>query len=389
MRQSFVILLLASALASCGKGGPAPAASAAAASAARADAPTLLLGAADLLTVQTSTLASGPVISGSIQPARRADLRAEVAAVVVQVLKDNGDTVRAGDLLMRLDDTALRDNLGSAEEAVRAGSQTLDQAERQVERLKTLKQQGMISTQALEDVEIRRNIAQSELVAAKARVVTARQQMQRTQVRAPFDGVVSDRKASVGDTTQIGKELVKVIDPRSMRFEGLVSADRLHELKIGQKVQFRINGFSDVDFAGEVRRIDAAANPTTRQIELVIGFNDAAAAPRVSGPFAEGRIETGSSQALMVADQAVVRVGDNAHAWRLQGQSIQQVALKLGERDPRNGSLAVLDGLSAGDRILRNPGSTLVDGQKVEMAATAAAAVTATADAPAAASAAK
>lgn len=78
--------------------------------------------------------------------------------------------------------------------------------------------------------------------------------LQRTEVRAPFDRVVSDRKVSVGDTAQVGKELVKVIDPASMRLEGVVSADRMHELRIGQGVRFRVNGYPQVDFTGQVHR---------------------------------------------------------------------------------------------------------------------------------------
>jgi RND family efflux transporter MFP subunit len=313
-------------------------------------------------------LASGPVISGSVQPERRADLRAEVAAVVLQVAKENGDAVRAGDLLMRLDDTSIRDTLLSAEEAVRASSQAFEQSERQVQRLKSLQSQGMVSMQALEDAEVRRNNAQSDLVAARSRAVAARQQVRRTEVRAPFDGLVSERKASVGDTVQVGRELVKVIDPRSMRFEGLVSADRMHELKIGQAVSFRVNGYGQGDFSGKVRRIDAAANAATRQVEVIVGFNDAAAAPRVSGLFAEGRVETGSTQALMLSEGSVQRAGENAYVWRINGNQLNKVAVKLGDRDLRSGGLPVLQGLAAGDRILRNPGSTLVDGQKIEWA---------------------
>jgi len=371
MRLFLIAALLALSLTSCGRGdkaikGPASAASAAAA------APTLLLSPQDLLTLSPSLLASGPVITGSVQPERRADLRAEVAAVVMQVLKENGEAVRTGDLLMRLDDTAIRDSLGSAEEALRASTQAFEQLERQVQRQKTLQAQGMTSTQALEDAEIRRNNAQSDLVAARARVVSARQQMGRTAVRAPFDGLVSERKVSVGDTVQVGRELVKVIDPRSMRFEGLVSADRLNELKVGQTVVFRVNGVSEGDFSGKVRRIDAAANATTRQVEVVVAFNEPGAAPRVAGLFAEGRVETGSAQALMLPESVLVRAGDSAHAWRLNGKQLAKVPLKLGERDARSGEVPVLAGLAPGDRLLRNPGSTQVDGQRVEFAPTAA-----------------
>ena len=355
-------------LASCSKPGTGASAPAAAKSA-----PTLLLAAEDLRELVSTQQATGPVITGSLQPERRADLRAELSAVVLQVLKENGEPVRAGDLLVRLDDIAIRDSLTSAEEAVRASAQAFDQSERQVQRLKTLQGQGMTSMQALEDAEVRRNNGQSDLVAARARVVSAKQQMRRTEVRAPFDGVVSERKVSAGDTASVGKELLKVIDPRSMRFEGLVSADRMHELKIGQPVSFRVNGFPQGDFSGTVRRIDAAANATTRQVEVLVGFAAPATAPKVAGLFAEGRVETGGSQVLMLPESALVRSGEAAHAWRVNGPALAKVALQLGERDPRSGEFPVLAGLKAGDRVLRSPGGSLVDGQAVEFAAAAAA----------------
>jgi RND family efflux transporter MFP subunit len=260
---------------------------------------------------------------------------------------------------------------------VRAASQAYEQAERQVQRLKTLQLQGMTSTQALEDAEVRRNNAQSDLVAARSRVVSARQQLQRTSVRAPFDGVVSERKASAGDTVQIGKELLKVIDPRSMRFEGLVSADRMHELKIGQGASFRVNGYPQVEFRGKVQRIDAAANATTRQVEVIVAFADTAGAPRVGGLYAEGRVDTGGAMALMVPEGAVVHVGEQAQVWRLQGQVLAKVDVRLGERDARSGELPVTAGLAAGDRILRNPGSGWVAGQPVEFTPAAPAAASA------------
>lgn len=356
-----LVVVSAALLSACGPaGGPAGA------DAAKKAPPPLLLAAEDLLVVQPSRIAQGPVVTGSVQPARRADLRAEVAAVVVQVLKDNGEAVRAGDLLMRLDDTSIRDGLATAEEAQRAAAQAFDQAERTVQRLKTLQAQGMTSTQALEDAEVRRNNAQSDLVAARGRVVAARQQQTRTAVRAPFDGVVSERRASAGDTTQIGKELVKVIDPRSMRFEGLVSADRLGELAIGQPASFRINGFGDGVFTGRVQRIDAAVNTATRQVAVMIAFDDPAQAPKVAGLFAEGRVETGGTQVLTLPEGTLARAGEAAHVWRIEGAKVAKVAVRVGERDARSGEFPVISGLAAGDRVLRNPGSHLQDGQAVE-----------------------
>ena len=372
MRPLLTALLVTSLLAACGKGDKPVVGSTAAKSAAAAV--TLLIAPEDLLTVQTSQLANGPVMTGSIQPARRADLRAEVNSVVTQVLKDNGQTVRAGDMLIRLDETSLRESLASAQASERATEQSLTQADRQRQRLRTLQQQGMATAQALDDAENRRNNASSELSAARTRVVAARQQLQKTQIKAPFDGLVSDRKASVGDTAQIGKELIKVIDPRSMRFEGLVSADRLGELKVGQSVSFHINGFGDGSFDGTVLRVDPSVNSATRQVAVTVSFDEASRAPNVAGLFAEGRVAGSGAEVPTVPTDALVRVGETASAWRVAGGKLQKVVVKLGDRDARSGLFPVLGGLTAGDRILAHPGSSLVDGQSIEFAAGAAAA---------------
>jgi RND family efflux transporter MFP subunit len=359
-------LVVAITLNACGKGGD---------KAVKADAVTaekpLLISPEDIHTVRNSALASGPSISGSVQPERRADLRAEVSTVVLQVLKENGDSVRRGDLLVRLDDTAIRDSLASAEASARAADQAFIQTERQFQRMTTLRASGMVSTQALEDTESRRNNAQSELAAAKTRVVQARQQLQRTEARAPFDGIVSDRKVSAGDTAQIGKELLKVIDPASMRFEGLVSADNIGDVKAGQPVSFQVNGYGEEEFIGKVRKVNPSANATTRQVEVLVDFVGVKQ-PKLAGLYAEGRIEVASSNSLTVPPTALVRDGDSAFVWRLKDNKLQKTAVVIGERDARSGEFVLIRGLTQGETLIRYPTATLKDGQSVTQSAAAA-----------------
>jgi RND family efflux transporter MFP subunit len=360
MRSTFpvVAVAVALALAGCNRIGADAKAQAAAP-------PLIQVTPEDVLVLKTGALAAGPLVTGSIEPERRADLRAEVPAVVMAVLKENGQPVRRGDLLVRLDDTSIRDSLVSAQEAERAASQAFAQAERQHQRMKTLRDQGMASAQQLEDAEIRRNTTQSDLSAAKARLVGARQQLQRTEVRAPFDGIVADRKVSAGDTAQVGKELLKVMDPRSLRFEGLVSSDAIQSVKVGQPVTFRVNGYGKQEFAGRVKFVAPTANPTTRQVEVIVEI--AGGAPeRLAGLYAEGRVEASTSSALMIPASAIVRDGDHAYAWRIKDKVLQKVALALGERDPRRGDFVVRGGIADGDRVLRNPIATLKDGQAVK-----------------------
>ncbi|KQW94027.1 secretion protein HlyD [Massilia sp. Root418] len=370
LRKTLIAFAVASALVACGKSDKAPEAGKASASAtAKADdkkLATLQIAPEDLVTVETNALASGPVITGSIEPERKADMRAEVGAVVMQVLKENGEPVKKGDLLVRLDDTSLRDAMNSANEAVRASTQSLEQAERVLVRQKTLKSSGMVSSQVLEDAEVRRNNALSDLSAARARLVAANQQLSRTLVRAPFDGIVSERKVSAGDTAQIGKELVKVVDPSSMRFEGRVSADKVGVVKTGQNVVFAINGYPGQSFNGKVKRVDPAANSVTRQVEVLVEFADKHR-PGVAGLFAEGRIEAATTAALMIPESALVKQGDDAFAWKIKDKALVKARLAIGARDARSGSWQVQNGLVSGDMVLRAPSSAFRDGQKVEM----------------------
>jgi RND family efflux transporter MFP subunit len=358
-RNLLIVLIFSVILGACAKAGAPVTASA-----------PLLVAPEDVHVIHNSALTSGPAITGSIQPERRADLRAEVQAIVMQVFKENGDPVHRGDVLVRLDDTAIRDALASAEAAQRASEQAYEQAQRQYERMKTLRASGMASAQALDDAEGRRNSALSDVEAAKARVVLARQQLQRTEVRAPFDGVVSERKASPGDTAQVGKELLKVIDPTSMRFEALVSSDHVGEVKPGQSVAFRVNGYGEQEFAGKVRRVNPAANPTTRQVEVLVDFVGEKQ-PRLAGLYAEGRLETESHASLTIPASAIVRDGDRSSAFRVKDGKLQKVPLGIAERDPRTGDYVVASGLAEGDRVIRYPTALLKDGQAVQATAAA------------------
>ena len=364
MNRVLLITSLILVLAACHKA-PDPAA------AAGATAAPLLVAPEDMLTVADGAAGGGPVISGTIAAERKADLRAEASAVVLEVLKDNGDVVRRGDLLVRLDETAIRDNLNAAEESARNAGFQLEQAKRNLERLKTLRASGMATLQAIDDAEIRANSAQNEVSAANSRAVLARQQLQRTQVRAPFDGVIGERKASPGDTASIGKELLKVIDPNSLRFVGRVSADQAGQVQLGQGVRFRVNGYGYESFEGKVTRIDPSANEATRQLEVLVAFTGPAR-PRVAGLYAEGQIRSGAkAQSVpMVDESAVQRAGDASFVWRVDASAVHKVAVTLGARDARSGQFAVQAGVQTGDRLLRNPGGNLKDGQAISLVAT-------------------
>jgi RND family efflux transporter MFP subunit len=349
-------------LAGCGKGGGSEAAAKPAEAAAP---PVLSLGPEDVLVAGRSGGATAPVLTGTIQAERRADLRAELASVVLRVVRDNGEAVKRGELLVKLDDTAIRDSLVSAEEALRAAERSLEGAERTFQRLKSLQAQGMSSVQALEDSEVRRNLAQSEQVAAKARVSTARQQLERTEVRAPFDGVLASRKVSAGDTATMGKELVQVVDPASLRLEALVPAERVSELRVGQLVKVRVQGVEPADREGRIRRIDSVAQPVSRQVAVVVDLTGATGrGGLIAGLYAEGSVDVQAPTVLALPETALVREGDKVSVWLADGGTLKRQSVTVAPRDVRTGLFVVTQGLKPGDQVLRSPGSRPVEGQR-------------------------
>jgi RND family efflux transporter MFP subunit len=325
-------------------------------------APPLSLLAADLYQLSTGEFSQGPMISGSLQPVIKAELNAEVSGIVTQVFKDNGDLVKAGELLVQLDQTTYRDKLMSAQEAERSALLTSDQAAKQLRRMQSLHKQNLVTAEVLEAAEIKTNQAQSELASAKARLVEARQQMERTAVRAPFSGVVAQRKTSAGDTAQVGKALMVVIDPTSMRFEGFIAADQVGQVKVGQQVSFKVNGYNQ-QFHGQIERINPQANEMTRQVQVFVGISEQESL--VAGLYAEGYISVAMTQSLMVPPSALVQEGDHHFVWQLNGDTLQKTAVTIGDRDPRWGTVQLLSGVSAGAEILRHPQGTISNGVKV------------------------
>ncbi len=348
-------------LAACG-GQPAPQTAVAAD---RAEARPLLLVEQDVVVAERRAFGQGPVVSGSLQPEQRADLRAEVPGIVLEVPVDNGDVVRKGNLLVRIDATSLRDQRLSSEAAERAARDALDQAHRQLERMRTLAGKGLVTAENLETAETRHHQAESDLASATARAVEARQQLTRTEVRAPFDGIVSSRQVSAGDTAQVGKQLLMVIVPSTMRFEGLIAADQVGRVAPGNGVEFRVNGYPGQTFRGRVERVNPIANEATRQVQVLVAI-DPGETVLVAGLYAEGRIEVERREVVSAPDSAVIRDGDASHVWKIDAAALHRQPVEIGERDSRTGMVEIVAGLDAGSRVLRRPLGALRDGAAVE-----------------------
>ena len=326
--------------------------------------PPILLGPENIVTVQETTLATGPIISGSLAPVREAQVRAETSGPVREARVEAGQRVKAGAVLARLDDTALQDAFLSARAAFRSADVSLDDAKRDLERDQRLHEAGAISERDLERSKTSVANAEAALADAQARLVSAREQVEKTTIRAPFAGVVSVREVSAGDVVQTGALLYTVIDPRTMQLEATVPADQLRSLKVGTPVEFTVAGYGARRFRGRIDRINPAVDPATRQVRIYVTIPNQHEG-LVAGLFTEGRVESERKRALAIPLTALDPRGTSQEVLRLTDARVRRARVELGIRDLAAEMVEVVRGLAAGDTVLLGSAQGLAEGTLV------------------------
>ena len=313
-----------------------------------ADAP-LSIGAENVAVAAPGRIEAGPLVSGSLRPEREAAVRAQAGGSVLQVLVEKGQAVAAGQPLLRIDDSAVRDVHLSAQSGVRTAEQSLVVARRNVERAQALAEAGAIADRDLEAARVQAADAQAQLADARARLAGARKQLQNTVVRSPIAGVVSDRPVNAGDVVAPGAPLATVIDPARMRLDASVASEQLGMLRVGAPVRFTVTGYPGRTFEGRVERINPAADPVTRQVPIYVSIPNPGGT-LVAGLFAQGQVASESREVLVVPAGAVDERGVTPAVLRVRGGKTERVPVTLGARD--DSGVEVVSGVAAGDTVL-------------------------------------
>lgn len=354
-------------------------------------APMMSVSPENIAVAEHTTITSGPAISGTLVADRTASIRAELSGSVVAVLLDPGSPVSKGTPLVRIDDAAIRDALLSARSGVTQAELAADIAKREQERAEKLLAAGAIAQSA---AELARRAALGAVAAlddAKARLAGAQKNMDNTVVKAPYDGIVSERQVNPGDVVAPGAPLVTVVDPSTMRLEGAVPADQLGAVRLGAPVAFTVTGYPGRSFTGTISNIYPSADPGTRQVRLYARIPNVGRG-LVAGLYATGRVASTTHDGIVAPLNAVDQRGLRPAVSRLRGGKTERVEVTLGTRDEATERVEITAGVAAGDTLLVGsaqgitPGTPLRVSSGSDRAAPAktASAATAPASAPAA-----
>ena len=330
-----------------------------------APAPTTV-GTENIVVVALADLASGPAISGNLQAAQEATVRAQIGGTVLQTAVDEGERVATGTLVARIDDRTIRDQYLSARSAVTSAQSAADVSARNLERNQRLSTAGAIADRDLDAARTQNDAAQSQLADAKARLTLQEKQLADAHVRAPFAGIVAKRNVSAGDVVQPGGEMFTVVDPTTMRLEASVPAAQLSAVKINSPVSFSVSGYPDRTFTGKITRINPTADPSTGQVRVVVAIPNSGN-NLVGGLFAEGRVASERRNALVAPTGAVDVTGVKPFVIRLKGGKVERVEVELGLRDEDSERVEIKSGLTPGDTLLTGAARGISPGTPVRV----------------------
>ena len=312
-----------------------------------------------LETAAQRLLAPVTLFPGTVISRNDARLAAEVEARLVWVA-EVGTRVAQGGEVARLDDTLIRQERDEHLAAVAREQARLKFFTQEVRRLTTLAKQNNAAQSQLEQAISDRGVARSELGVALARAAQAQERLERTVVKTPFSGVVTERLMQAGEWAESGEEVVRLVDPASLEVQARVPASNLAHISEGSQLRLHANPGETL---GTVRTIVPVGDDRSRLYELRLTFTEmrwpAGQTLRVAVPTAAPR------EVLAVPRDALVLRREGASVFRiLEDCTAERVTIATGSA--AGVFIEVNGGIVPGDRVVVRGGERLRPGQKVK-----------------------
>ncbi|MBQ0961458.1 efflux RND transporter periplasmic adaptor subunit [Ideonella sp. 4Y11] len=328
----------------------------------------------DLAVVATQPLIEEIELTGSVKAVRSALVKAKVAAELRELSVREGDAVRAGQVLGRLDDTEAGWRLKQAQQQADAAKAQLDIAERALANSQALVAQGFISPTALDTAQSTAQANRASWAAAQSAVELARKTQGDTLLVAPINGLVSARLAQPGERVALDGRILEIVDLSQLELEAALAPQAVARLSVGASASLRVDGITE-PVTARVARINPA---TTAGARTVTAYLSLAPHPALrQGLFAQGAAALARSDRLAVPLDALRQDQPQPYVLVVQAGQARARSVQIGQRgrSPQGEPLVeLLSGAAAGDQLLRERVGTVRDGTAVRLATAASAA---------------
>ncbi len=288
---------------------------------------------------------------GTLRADESVVVRPEIAGRIAEIRFEEGQGVKRGELLAALDASEVRAQLASAGAQAKLDAQRLERAE-------DLHRKQFISQQALD--EARSSAARSS---ASLREIEAR--LAKTEIRAPFPGVVGLRSVSRGAYVAAGTDMARLEKIDQLKLDFRVPEVYVARLRAGQAVRIQVDAFPGQAFGGAIYALEPAVDEATRTVLARARVGNAELKLR-PGMFARVQLELGvREKAVWVPEQAVVPKGQASFVFRVTDGKAEMVPVKLGIR--KVGEVEVLQGIAAGDLVVTDGTLRIFPGMPVRL----------------------
>jgi len=295
---------------------------------------------------------------GSLEATRQVMVAAEVDGRVAQILFTPGEAVKAGQLLVQLNDAPEQGELARLQAQARNARALLDRTRR------------LVPLQAATREQLDQAVADHEQAAADVRRVQAL--IDQKRIKAPFDGVLGVRRVNLGQFARAGDPLVSLTDASSLYANLTLPEQALGVLRVGQPVGVTVDAHAGREFPGKVTTVEPQVDPGTRtvRVQALLANPDGALS---AGMYAQARIGLPDRPDVITVPETAVSYsayGDSVYVVTppeaaAAAPTVRQAYVKTGER--LRGRVVVTEGLKAGDRVVTSGQLRLHNGAAVEI----------------------
>ncbi|MBE0485810.1 efflux RND transporter periplasmic adaptor subunit [Marinobacter sp.] len=323
------------------------------------------LGQSDELMVSEvvrASLAEVVHLDGLIEAVQQSTVSAQTTGTVMELPFDVDDSVTAGDLIVRLEDSEQQSRLRQAEAGLAEARSGLQDARQQYTRIESIHERGLVSRQEFDQARNTLSAANARVARAEATVAEAQKQLDYTRIMAPYGGILTERHVELGESVTPGQPLLSGLSLEQLRvvvdlpqqYAGLARSERQATVTLADG---RVLATGELTFY-------PYANPDTHTFRVRLRLND----PNGSlfpGMLVKVGVPVASRDALWVPESALIQRSELRAVFVLDAQDQPRLRqVRVGSRD--DDRLEILAGLSAGERVVANP-SVLVGSERLNL----------------------
>lgn len=329
------------------------------------------LAATDVFKARVLEIAQGLPISGSLKAVNSALVKARVAGELQGLAVREGDFVKAGQLLARIDASEYQLRVRQSQNQAESAKAQVDAVQRQYDNNKALVAQGFISKTSLDTSLANLNAAQATYKAALAATDISSKLVADTTVRAPISGQISQRLAQTGERVGVDTRIVEIVDVSQLELEATLSATDSVNVRVGQTAELQIEG-SSRRVAARVARINPSAQAGSRNVLAYLSLENNAESsaggglPLRQGLFANGTLGT-ERTALMAVPVSSLRTDKPApYVQIIENNAVVHRAVTPGVRGRADGqNVVAVQGLAEGAVVIRGNIGALREGTQI------------------------